>query len=132
MTITIPVYRVEHIKHRNGPYRATNGHYSKVTEELRWDHTDADHPSVWRDYMANGEQLRIQRDEVCGFSSAEQILTWFAGYITGLNRANFVLAIYNVPIQDVRQGMAQVVFTRADLEPVDRIRLTELEQSASL
>jgi hypothetical protein len=48
--------------------------------------------------------------EICGFIRPEDLKNWFSGWLQRLDKAGYVVAIYDVSDHDVRVGRHQVVF----------------------
>lgn len=83
------------------------------------DHRQGDHPGPQDDPQLGG----IQPEEHCGFATLDQLDAWFDGYHESLAELGFEIAKYLVPMERVRFGKQQLVFTRGDLWPVERITL---------
>jgi hypothetical protein len=107
------IYRVEG-PDGIGPYQTLKPDWSSREPELidladavAREHSDCpDHPSPCFDGIGH---LRDEH-EICGFSSPDDLKTWFAGWLRKLHRAGYVVAVYDVPDHGVRHGGHQVVF----------------------
>lgn len=101
----VTVWRIEDPYARRGPYTAD----SDLADELCRVHNDHAHPAPYED----GDLQDIARaSEVCGFATRRLLEDWFAGYMSKLAKAGYLVVEYTVPRRDVRYGRQQVVFRR--------------------
>lgn len=90
-------------------------------DNMRWDHSDADHPSPTRD-----EQLDyfIADHERCGFDSLDALYTWFHNWTRALHESGFRLWVYEVPDYAVRVGAhGQALFDKYEAEMLSMHKL---------
>lgn len=90
------IYRVE--KNGIGPY---NTYHPDLTE-MKIQHNKAENRpgiKIDTDYDINEENVKHYR---CAFHDIESLKNWFKGYRMMLNRAGFVMNVYDVPAKYVR------------------------------
>lgn len=108
--------RVEQPRGGYGPY---SPEYAEQLEAMFEDHGNGDHSGPGDDPQLGF----IQPEEHCGFATLDALDEWFDGYHEALAELGFVIAKYLVPMERVRYGRQQVVFTRGDLWPVEQMTL---------
>lgn len=99
-----------------GPYSPD---YLDDLADMFLEHGDGTHPGPKDDPQLG----YMWEEENCGFATLDALDEWFDGYHEALEALGFAISKYLVPIQDVRFGKQQLVFTRGDLIPVERLTL---------
>lgn len=91
------IYRVE--KNGIGPY---NNYHSDL-RHMRIEHNkdSENRPSIKidTDYDIHSDNIDFYK---CGFHDVDSLKDWFKGYRRTLNRAGFVMSVYDVPAKYVR------------------------------
>lgn len=108
------VFRVEHGKHRFGPYRPTSkatpaiGDYAS---SLCWKHRDRKHPGPWEDKTVRGGVVDDGETRF-GFVSLKAFARWFTkSELTQLHALGYVIRAYRAPVAwEGKSG--QVIFRR--------------------
>ena len=126
---TVSVFRVEHNKLGHGPWMATNHHdFSTITADELYEIGKA------TDVLSANWKLNLKRypnpygDRIgfaftpgkhfCAVKTLRHLRKWFresASYIDALFDAGFTVMEYVVPADDVLDGAAQVVFSKANV-----------------
>lgn len=119
------VYRVEHKRHRHGPYRCENLK-TKKCKDLAWALL-GDHDSDFEHPCPQEEGILMRERDYCGFISIEQAVEWFDGWLDRLHFAGYCLAVFEVPEDYVKLGERQAVFPRESYKRVDTLLLTEIQ-----
>lgn len=87
------VYRVEDRTTGDGPYH--NYNETDLRLELCDNHDgDSTHPGPYGEYW--DEDVWRLHDARFGFISPEQLVTWFKGYLTELEDADYLVRVYNI------------------------------------
>jgi hypothetical protein len=110
--VKVSIYRVEERRGGAGPYNNSN---TAALGEMFAEHGSGSHLSPQKDELLNG----IHADEHCGFATIEQLDEWFDGWHAVLDKLGFVIAHYVMPVNLVRYGKTQAVFTRGDRFPLE-------------
>jgi hypothetical protein len=102
------VFRVATTKRSNGgsipagPYIGRS--HLDFENDMASDHTDECHPSPINDGLGWPTS-----DEYCGFSAISDLTEWFGGWLGQLSDAGYLMHVYDVPDEHVRQGHYQVL-----------------------
>ena len=121
------VYRVEHARYRNGPYRDILTSSPVVFDTSDW--FSEKHPLPNRDGIQHSVLHRrlLYQDWKCGYGSLEQVRSWFTpSQRTRLQRADYHLAVFHVRSCDVLTGYKQVIFKRDAYEIAHALELEAL------
>ncbi|ADE43472.1 hypothetical protein phiSA1p28 [Streptomyces phage phiSASD1] len=136
------VYRVAHTSRTSefsgtafpvGPYNSED-YQAGTTKRMVIAHGGAEqryqHPTPTADPYLNG----LSSWEVCGLSSMDALLDWFAQWLRTLDDAGFVIWTYDVPDADVRVGRTggQVVFTASEAVLISKERIPLEDQQLAL
>lgn len=114
----IKVYRYEHPSDTFGPYWYRNLFEDEIQEELEFmviEHDNDDHPPMAREDALLELGYSPLDDDVefkYGCVTLEDLDRWFDGYHPLLYKAGFVLAVYDVPKEDITKPdqFGQVMF----------------------
>jgi hypothetical protein len=122
------VYRIEHVKTREGPYTFSAKHTTsekqrKALLELRVHARFSGGPSMHPSPYDDGFDLVQTRTDYFGFESPESLAAWFGPeFVEEAAEAGFVVSVYSVPESSVRMGGRQVVFDRDGACLLRRVR----------
>lgn len=124
------VWRIENSEDRIGPYNSQGKKYStREGERLR-----SSVYNLGRDPYDIFERVShktpdedgigwISQGEFCGFKTLQQLTEWFPKeIITRLYAFDFSIVTYDVPMEDIRIGLNQLVFYRDDHEETRKVR----------
>lgn len=113
----IRVYRVEHREDRCGPFRRD---HARLAPRGGWKGQVLPPPYE--------EQLAIGGDWHCGVDRLEKSFDWFDDEDRrALSNHGFVLAVYEVPPEDVQTGHHQVTFVRPSARLVQELDPSSLD-----
>ena len=108
------VYRVEHPRDGQGPYRS-----SYYLHKMHGKHCDLkSHPTPMEDFPLNFD---FHNELYCGFKNIESLKKWFYGFRSPLNKAEFKMVVYDVPEEHFHVGKnktGQVLFYKIKSEQV--------------
>jgi hypothetical protein len=123
----VTVYRIEHLGDGIGCYGRSDKKSERGMEDIvGTTKADARHPTMGQDSKLRLNLVKrgmtafdimildAARDFSFGFSSVEQLRAWMFKdeWLTGLSDQHYVLAVCEVPEEDVIEGNAQCMFIR--------------------
>lgn len=105
------IYRIEDERHY-GPYRYCDTYEkTKLQIELCHCHNDPKYyPTPCEDFTEEDYDKFDNDDYRCGFDSIASTADWFVGFFYYLAKAEYKLAIYDIPDDLVLKGKRQVAF----------------------
>lgn len=117
------VYRVEDRTTGDGPYH--NYNETDLRIELCDNHNDDNtHPGPWAEGWS--ELVWDLNDARFGFISPEQLVTWFKGYLTELEDADYLVRIYNIKDAERFISKHQCMFDMNESTLEDEMSISDL------